>query len=364
MAPTAFGQSGLFGGGERYPLELARALARLDGVSCELLTFGSQAGVIEDGSGLRIRVRRPLAYLRGHPAHPIAPSMVADVARADVVHTHHLRSTPSRISAVAARVRMPGMRHRAVVVTDHGLVGGDWFGLLPHLFDRFLTVSHHSATVLQAPTAKTRVVWGGADPAMFSPEPASPRAGVLFVGRLTPHKGVDRLIQALPDHAALTIAGTGGHDSRAPESGYVDALHGLAAGRAVRFAGQVSDADLPGLYRSATVVAMPSVNVTCYGKTHAVSELLGLTAIEAMACATPVVASNVGGLPEVVVDGETGYLVEPGDVAALSDRLAELIANPRRAREMGAAARRRVLTQFTWEQVARRCLAVYREIVS
>ena len=363
MAPTAFGQSGLFGGGERYPLELARALARLDGVDCELLTFGPRAHVVEDESGLVIRVRRPLAYFHGHPAHPIAPAMIADVTRVDVVHTHHMRSTPSRISAVVARARVPGVHRRAVVVTDHGLGGSDWFGVLPRLFDRFLTVSGHSAAVLRAPPAKTRVVWGGVDPTVFSPDPVSPRSGVLFVGRLTPHKGIDRLIEALSDGVALTIAGTGGHDVRAPESGYEDELHRLASGRKVRFTGPVGEDDLPGLYRSASVVAMPSVNVTCYGKSHAVSELLGLTAIEAMASATPVVASNVGGLPEVVVDGETGYLVPPGDVSALRERLDKLIANPSLARQMGAAARHRVLAQFTWEGCARRCLAAYREIV-
>ena len=364
VAPTAFGQGGSFGGGERYPLELARALARLEGVDCELLTFGPRPHLLEDESRLVIRVLRPLMYLHGHPAHPVAPAMVAAVARADVVHIHHLRSTPGQIAAVAARIRLPGMRRRAVVVTDHGLGGGDWFGFLSRLFDRFLTVSEHSATALHAPPAKTRVVWGGVDPTVFTPEPASPRAGVLFVGRLTPHKGLDRLITALPDGAALTIAGTGGHDRELPESGYVDDLHRIAAGRDVRFTGAVAETGLPDLYRSAAVVAMPSVAVTCYGKFHAVSELLGLTAIEAMACATPVVASRIGGLAEVVVDGETGYLVEPGDVAALRKRLAELVSDPGRARQMGAAARQRALERFTWEACALRCLAAYREIVS
>jgi hypothetical protein len=95
--------------------------------------------------------------------------MIPSVLRADVVHTHHLRSTPSR---VAASQRASGGRaraRRATVVTDHGLGGGDWFGLLPRLFDRFLTVSQHSADVLHAPPARTRVVWGGVDAQRFTP---------------------------------------------------------------------------------------------------------------------------------------------------------------------------------------------------
>src|SRR4051794_21744278 len=222
VAPTAFGHDGMFGGGERYPLELARAMARLDGVECTLLTFGQRPHVVNDESGLRIRVLRPLTYLRGHPAHPIAPAMLAALAHADVVHVHHLRSAPSRIAALATRVRVPGKRRRPIVVTDHGLGGGDWWGLLPRLFDRFLTVSEHSATVLDAPPAKTSVISGGVDADRFTPDPESARAGVLFVGRLTPHKGIDRLITALPTGQSLTIAGTGGHDPRPPESGYVE----------------------------------------------------------------------------------------------------------------------------------------------
>jgi glycosyltransferase involved in cell wall biosynthesis len=187
---------------------------------------------------------------------------------------------------------------------------------------------------------------------------------VLFVGRLTPHKGIDRLIEALPDGASLTIGGTGGHDPHPPESGYVDDLRDLARVRDVRFTGAIDDADLPGLYRRAAVLAMPSVNVTRYGKVHPVSELLGLTAIEAMACGTPVVASRIGGLAEVVVDGVTGYLVAPGDVTALRGRLAELLDDPSLARRMGEAGRERAVAQFTWEACAQRCVAAYRELVS
>jgi hypothetical protein len=72
VAPTAFGHDGLFGGGERYPLELARALALVDGVRCELVTFGREARV-EEHDGLRIHVLRAVGHLGGHSAHPVAP---------------------------------------------------------------------------------------------------------------------------------------------------------------------------------------------------------------------------------------------------------------------------------------------------
>ena len=79
VAPTAFGVAGLFGGGERYPLELARALASEDGVDCELVTFGPTAAAERDPSGLRVRVLRPLAHLGGHPAQPLAPGVLTAV---------------------------------------------------------------------------------------------------------------------------------------------------------------------------------------------------------------------------------------------------------------------------------------------
>lgn len=359
VAPTVFGQGGLFGGGERYPLELARAIARVDGVTCELVTFGSRPDRFVDASGLSVRVLQPRTYLRRHPAHPVAPALLTALGDADVIHTHHMRSTPTRMVALAGRAR-----RRRIVVTDHGLNGGDWLGLLPRLFDQLHAVSAYSASLLGIPAARTRVIYGGADPDRFAPRPATAREGVLFVGRMTPHKGIDRLVRALPPGAALTVAGTAGHDPAPPERDYPDHVRALARGRDVRFVGQVDDVQLAELYRGAAVVAVPSVDVTCYGRVITPSELLGLSAIEAMASGTPVVASRLGGLAEVVADGRTGHLVDPGDVDALRNRLAEVLADPLRAAAMGAEGREVVLERFTWNAVACRCVAAYRELVS
>jgi glycosyltransferase involved in cell wall biosynthesis len=357
VAPTPFGAGGLLGGGERYPVELARALAR--SVDVDLVTFGPRPGVARDPSGMRVRTLRPLAHARRHPVHPLAPQLLWALDDADVVHTHHTRSAPSRIAAVAARLH--GQR---LVTTDHGLGGGGWFGVLPALFDRFLTVSRFSASMLGVPAHRTRVVYGGADPQRFAPDPECRRDGVLFVGRLTPHKGIDRLIRALPAGAALRIAGSAGHDQRPPERDYPVLLRRLAEDRAVTFLGPVPDAALPDLYRRAAVLALPSVDRTCYGRHVPVSELLGLAVLEAMASGTPVVASRIGGLAEVVVDGETGFLVPPGDVEALGDRLARLLSDRRLAARLGANARDLVVQRFTWRACAERCLAAYETLVS
>lgn len=354
VAPTSFGADGLFGGGERYPLELARALSKR--VRCDLVTFGSVEDERWEGR-LRIRVLRPVGHLSGHPARPIAPSLPGAIGRADVVHVHHLRSPASVLAAATARAR--GI---ATAVTDHGLQGFP-AGLVSRLFDRFLLVSRYSATELRAPTARTRIILGGADLDRYRPDPRLSREGVLFVGRLTPHKGVDVLIRALPADAPLTIVGSEGHDEQLPEREYPALLRSLATGRRVRFLGAVDDDTLALLYRTAAVVVVPSVERTCYGRQVAVSELLGLVALEAMASGTPVIASRIGGLPEVVRDGITGYLVEPGDVAALNDRIAMVLGDAPTAAALGRNARAWATEALSWDSCAARCLSAYDELV-
>ncbi|HYY88906.1 MAG TPA: glycosyltransferase, partial [Chloroflexota bacterium] len=175
-------------------------------------------------------------------------------------------------------------------------------------------------------------------------------------------KGVDRLIEALPRGARLNLVGSTGHDPRLPERDYPRLLRQLAHGQDVRFLGSVRDDDLPALYRSAAVLALPSVERTCYGRSIRVSELLGLAVLEAMASGTPVVASRLGGLPEVVEDGTTGFLVPPGDTAALRDRLDQVLRDPGLARRLGRRGRELVCERFTWRAVAERCLDAYAEV--
>jgi glycosyltransferase involved in cell wall biosynthesis len=349
VVPTAFGADGVYGGGERYPLMLARALART--VDCELVTFGPRPRLVREPGGLRIRVLHRWGCWRGHSAHPLAPGLPSALAGADVVHTHQLRSAPSRLAAL--------VRRRHLAVTDHGLGGGGWGGLLPRLFERFLVVSRFSAETLDAPPDRTDVLYGGADPDRYRPDPRADRAGVLFVGRLTPHKGLDRLIRALPDDAELTVVGSAGHDPHPPESGYPELLARLADGKRVRFTGPVDDAEAARLYRTAAVLVLPSVHWTCYARPVAISELLGLTVLEAMASGTPVICSRLGGLPEVVRDGETGFFTRPGDVAELRDRIRTLLADRALARRLGDSARQLVLERFTWDLCAQRCLTAY-----
>jgi alpha-maltose-1-phosphate synthase len=107
------------------------------------------------------------------------------------------------------------------------------------------------------------------------------------------------------------------------------------------------------LLSHATVFVCPSVY-----------EPLGIVNLEAMACGTAVVASRVGGIPEVVLEGETGLLVPPADPGALADAVNELVADPDRAAAMGETGRRRAVERFSWRAIAEQTLELYRSVAA
>lgn len=183
---------------------------------------------------------------------------------------------------------------------------------------------------------------------IFTPPPDGVRAGrLLFVGRLTRQKGVDLLLRALaklPSGIALDVVGDG--DERA-------ALEALAlelgVSQRVRWHGAQPGDALPDFYRRAMALVVSSVD-----------EGLGLVAVEAQLCETPVVALASGGLIDVVEHGVTGLLVEQRDPAALAGAIATLAALPDRGASLGRAGRERALSHFAPAVAARRYLDIYR----
>ena len=177
---------------------------------------------------------------------------------------------------------------------------------------------------------------------------------VLFVGRLVERKGVEVLVRAvarLSRHRPiqLTVVGDGEWRSRIVET---VAKHGAA--EFVRLAGRVSEEELVEAYRRADVFTLPAV-VDSKGDT----EGLGVVLIEALCAGLPVVGSNVGGIPDIVVDGETGWLVPSGDDERLAEVLADVLDNPREARKRVEVGVRRVQQHFTSEGVAKAYVACY-----
>lgn len=189
-----------------------------------------------------------------------------------------------------------------------------------------------------------------ADTVRYTPGGRREGARLLFVGRLTTQKGLDHLLRALvlmKRPAVLDIVGNGGDSAR-----YRALAHELSVETKVAWHGQLRNDQLAGLYRAATALVVPAID-----------EGLGLVAVEALLCETPVVAFRSGGLTDVIQDGSTGVLVPPGDVAALAKALDNVIADPQSARTLGAAGRLYALSTFAPESAAQRYSDIYAQVL-
>jgi len=192
---------------------------------------------------------------------------------------------------------------------------------------------------------------------------------IVYVGRIVPRKDVRNIIQALAQLKARRLATgimtmpvlfvVGGETEQpdpvaTPEIGVLRALAAeLGVLDQVRFVGRRQPDELHFWYAAADA----TVTTPWY-------EPFGLTPLESMACGAPVIGSRVGGIAFTIADGETGFLVPPRDPEALSVRLEEILGDPARRMRMGAAGRARVLSSFTWQQVAMRTAALYDDLLS
>ena len=228
----------------------------------------------------------------------------------------------------------------------------------------------------QAPEDKIIIVPPGVDTSRFYPIPVdearesiglpSGERILLFVGRIEPLKGLDTLLRAIAllresgvqcqaPHFLVVIGGDpdASGENLTSEMARLQALsRELGLNDLVLFLGKRAQDTLPYYYSAADVLIMPS---------H--YESFGMVALEAMACGTPVVASQVGGLAFLVQDGQTGFAVPNGDVPALSDCLTRLLTDSALRETLGlqAAAYAR---QYSWENIVDRLLAVYENVLS
>ncbi|MEM7584548.1 MAG: glycosyltransferase [Acidobacteriota bacterium] len=214
-------------------------------------------------------------------------------------------------------------------------------------------------------TAYARVIPYGVNAEQFAPDPAKrgawreklgiPQAApmILSVGRMATKKGyqvliagLDRLMERHPD-AHLVLAGGGDRleEFRQATAAWSERVH---------FPGSVGHDDLPDLFRAADVFVLPAVHDP-KGNVDGLPNVI----LEAMASALPVVASSISGIPLAIEDGVQGYLVPEKDPVAVNDALSRLLQDLAKAREMGAAGRRKTREDLSWDAVAARYRRAY-----
>jgi D-inositol-3-phosphate glycosyltransferase len=211
--------------------------------------------------------------------------------------------------------------------------------------------------------AKVSVIPPGVDLSRFRPMSQSQsreflgygeEKNILFVGRLEPLKGLDvlfRAVAALEDLGNITLNVVGGDENSQEKARLQTLASRMKLTQNVRFIGSVRHDELPLHYNAADVCVLPS---------H--YESFGLAALEAAACGRPVVASQVGGLPAIVRNGSTGFLVEPKHSDTMAERLCELLGDDMLRSRMGSAARAHA-ESLGWDRSADALLNRYRELM-
>ena len=391
----------VYGGAGVHVEYLSRELARADGGAhhVDVLCFGQQDETI---GNLRVRGVAPtLRFAAQDPRHAkFLDALLRDLAMAgavespDVVHCHtwysHLAGCLARPLTGAPLVLTTHSLepHRPWKVEQLGSAyhASTWIERTAYEnADGVVAVSRAMKQDVQSlygvAADRVRVIHNGIDPEEYRPRPSPStlrRVGVdpdvpivLFVGRITRQKGILHLVRAIkylePGVQVVLCAGAPDTEAIAAEmTALVAEAKRDAATTIVWIPEMLPKADVIALYTHAEVFVCPSVY-----------EPFGIINLEAMACETPVVAAAVGGIPEIVVPGETGVLVpleaeggespEPRDPDSFSRALArainELMAAPDRRHAMGKAARARVLDHFSWTHIAEVTLEFYRELI-
>jgi len=382
----------VYGGAGTHVAELTRQLRAL--IPLEVRTFGDQD---ESADGWRVRgyprsAQPPSGDERLRPAWDAFArclAMAADPSDAELVHCHtwythlggllvkHASSIPLVVTVHSLEPLRPWKREQ---------LGGGYD--LSSWVERSALESADAVIAVSQGTRDdvlrhfevvpewVHVIHNGIDANFFTPDPATDallrhgidpaRPYVLFVGRITRQKGIVHLVRAIrrldPEIGVVLAAGQPDTPELAAE---VEA--GVSAAQRDRpnvvwIPEMLSREEIRQLYSHAAIFVCPSVY-----------EPFGITNLEAMACARPVVATAVGGIPEVVVDGETGRLVpvefrpdepmtprDPDRLASdLADAINALMADPALRDRMGAAGRRRAIEEFSWSSIAERTVALY-----
>ena len=341
------------GGVQHYARRIVDRLAQEPGVRPIVITTGTTRRVVRESlDGVPIHRLPVLARMSNTGYHPGWRSQMRKIFAAErvrVVNTH----APVPLFADAA---IAAAGTRKVVATYHSgsmVKGGSIVDpllrayeryRLPRLFDAADRVVAVSPTALGYGRPNAELISPGVDPESFTPGPARRSPQVLYVGRLdrsSSWKGADVLIAAF---ARLRLCVADVELRLVGDGDAVPALRELADRLgcldAVTFVGHRSGPALVTEYQHAAVTVLPSLTE---------AESFGMTLVESMACATPVIGSRVGGIVHVIRPDETGLLVDPGNVEALAAACRSVLTSPALASRLGAAGRAAAVHSFAWD---------------
>lgn len=336
----------MIGGGERYALELAKAMGKKETV--RLMSFSDRA-YAETKEGIEF------IYLKSF----VCLNFLKQILWADVIHCHQFF-----FLSIDFAILLGKLLGKKVFVSDLGGASARSISYhipLQKLVNSFLLISKYSKSLWQKrPESKQPqridVIYGGIDVERFKPGDVSRKTkNIVFVGRQVPHKGIEHLIDAMAKGWDLSVVG------RVYNDDYAQFLKKKASGKKVTFEEGLDDDGIIERFQQALVSAQISVYETYDGKKTEVPELFGLSALESMACGTPVIVTDVASLPELVVSGITGFIVPAQNPEAIREKIEALMADPEWAKELGEKARAHVLEHFTWDHVVERCQRIYRE---
>jgi len=301
-------------------------------------------------------------------------SMVRDSVDADVVHTHtwyaslsgfmakHLYDVPF-VATVHSLEPLRPWKEEQLGRSYHLTTWVEKLAL--ENADRIVAVSNNARAeileLFQVNPDRVVVIYNGIDLEVWNPSrsEAARKAFdvaedyILFLGRTSRQKGMVHLIDAMRyvDPGVQLVCCTSAPDTPEIEAEIAAKVEGEP--RVLWINTLLREEQYIELYTHARVFACPSVY-----------EPFGIINLEAMACETPVVASAVGGITEVVVPEVTGLLVPPADPRALADAINRVLRDKRKARDMGLAGRRRVEEHFSWSSIARKTLAMYEQLLA
>ncbi|SHL21698.1 Glycosyltransferase involved in cell wall bisynthesis [Pseudonocardia thermophila] len=350
------------GGVQRYAERIAHAARDAPDLDPVVVTTGEGPELVDGVQVVRLPVWRRISDT---PVHPLWVRQLARLFRGldvDVVNTHAPVPYLADVAALAAGSRPVVAAYHAGSMVK-GVPGIDQ---LLRAYERLvlpMTFRRADALVAVSPTSLAHgrpgavTITPGVDVDAFPPSPQPSGDTLLYVGRLdraSAWKGVDVLLRAFASVVAqrptarLEIVGNGDarpdHEALAVELGIADA---------VRFAGALHGPQLAAAYAGARALVLPSLTE---------AESFGMTLVEAMASARPVVGSAVGGIPHVVDDGRTGLLVPPGDVTALAAALVRLLDDPALCARLGEAGRATAVERYAWPRLTERWLALFRGV--